>query len=157
MIIFNGQRFTHSSVIAGQSQAQGGPFGKCSDSTGRSQIAYPLAPINQSIAVEASCSGPRTFTVFSGEEWLSLFISFSAKPQRCCVSRTLKARDGFLERQDGFMRFLKDHAFGANYAEWLRVVFVLRDRRRSQNDRFRILFARGRFSRTAIGFIDYRT
>jgi hypothetical protein len=46
-----------------------------------------------------------------------LSSSFSAKPQRCGVSRTLEARDGFLELQDGFMRFLKHHTFGADYAE----------------------------------------
>jgi hypothetical protein len=58
------------------------------------------------------------FTLEKGYQKIKyLFSSFSAKPQRCGVSRTLEARDGFLELQDGFMRFLKHHAFGADYAE----------------------------------------
>jgi hypothetical protein len=52
---------------------------------------------------------------------MSLFNSFSVKPQRYGVFRTLEAGNGFLELQDGFMRFLKHHAFGASAGESLHV------------------------------------
>jgi len=42
-----------------------------------------------------------------------LFSSISAQLRRYCVSRTLEARDGFQELQEGFMRFLKHNTFGA--------------------------------------------
>jgi hypothetical protein len=43
-----------------------------------------------------------------------VFSKILAKPQGCGVSRTLEARDGFPELQEGFMCFLKYHTFGAN-------------------------------------------
>jgi len=46
-----------------------------------------------------------------------LFTMVFAKPQRDGVSRTSEAREGFQELQDGFMRFLKRHPFGANFDE----------------------------------------
>jgi hypothetical protein len=46
-----------------------------------------------------------------------LFSIFPEKPQRADVSRTLEARDGFQEFQDGFMRFSKHQSFGANSGE----------------------------------------